>query len=149
MSRIYLIVIASLLAAMGLLAFQAGVQGKQLKTVIEQRAAVQAQLEQAQTDIAGRDQLLERYRQRSNANAEMAAGQVQTITDINNQLANQRQQMKQLERDNEQLRNWSDNRMPDPVIRMRERKQGITGAAGYRDWLSTRHAVPATGEPAS
>lgn len=95
--------------------------------------------------LEGRDAILSRYRQQSLKNAELTISQQQTITSINNQLQNTGLQMRKLEQNNETIRQWAGTRLPDPVMRMHQRP-ALSGAAGYRKWLSSRDAVPAAGQ---
>jgi LysB family phage lysis regulatory protein len=61
-------------------------------------------------------------------------------------LATRNQKIKELTRENAELREWAAQQLPDAARRLRERP-AITGADGYKDWLSSRDAVPpATGE---
>ena len=103
------------------------------------------QLEVAASDIASRDELLSRYRRQSLKNAELTISQQQTITSINNQLQNSALQLRKLEQDNEAIRQWAGTRLPEPVMRLLQRP-AISGAAGYRKWLSSRDTMPTTSQ---
>jgi len=59
-------------------------------------------------------------------------------------LANRERTIEELKRENDELRNWADQPLPDAARRLRERP-ALTGAAAYRDWLSGRGAVRAAG----
>lgn len=95
--------------------------------------------------LESRDALLSRYRQQSLKNAELTISQQQTITSINTQLQNTALQLRKLEQDNEAIRQWAGTRLPEPVMRMHQRP-AISGAAGYRKWLSSRDTMPTTGQ---
>ncbi len=95
--------------------------------------------------LEGRDALLGRYRQQSLKNAELTISQQQTITSINNQLQNTALQMRKLEQDNEAIRQWAGTRLPEPVMRLHQRP-ALSGATGYRKWLSSRDAMPTTSQ---
>lgn len=60
-------------------------------------------------------------------------------------LTQREQQIKELQRENAELRHWADQPLPAAARRLRERPT-ITGAAGYRDWLSGSGAVPAASD---
>ncbi|NWD56295.1 LysB family phage lysis regulatory protein [Pseudomonas veronii] len=60
-------------------------------------------------------------------------------------LAKRERTIEELKRENDELRDWAAQPLPDAARRLRERP-AITGAAAYRDWLSGRGAVPATGD---
>lgn len=60
-------------------------------------------------------------------------------------LAQRQSTIEDLKRENEQYRTWAAGLLPDAARGLYERP-AITGAAGYRDWLSGRGAVrPAPG----
>ncbi|ANF87741.1 peptidase [Pseudomonas antarctica] len=59
-------------------------------------------------------------------------------------LAKRERAIEELKRENDDLRKWADQLLPDAARRLRERP-AITGAAAYRDWLSGRGAVPTAG----
>ena len=56
-------------------------------------------------------------------------------------LALREQQIEGLKRENAALRDWAAQPLPDVARRLRERP-AITGADAYRQWLSSRGAVP-------
>lgn len=60
-------------------------------------------------------------------------------------LAKRERTIEELKRENDELRDWAAQPLPDAARRLRERP-AITGAAAYRDWLSGRGAVPPTGD---
>ncbi len=60
-------------------------------------------------------------------------------------LAKRERTIEELKRENEELRNWADQPLPDAARRLRERP-ALTGAAAYRDWLSGRGPVPPAGD---
>lgn len=60
-------------------------------------------------------------------------------------LAKRARTIEELKRENDELRDWAAQPLPDVARRLRERP-AITGAAAYRDWLSGRGAVPAPGD---
>ncbi|MGY1917824.1 Rz-like lysis system protein LysB [Pseudomonas tolaasii] len=60
-------------------------------------------------------------------------------------LAKRERTIEELKLENDDLRKWADQPLPDAARRLRERP-AITGAAAYRDWLSGRGAVPPTGD---
>ena len=62
-------------------------------------------------------------------------------------LAARNQKIQELTRENDDLREWAAQLLPDAARRLRERP-AITGADGYRDWVSSRDALqPAASEP--
>ena len=63
-------------------------------------------------------------------------------------LAKRARTIEELKLENDELRNWAAQPLPDAARRLRERP-ALTGAAAYRDWLSGRGAVPAAGDKPS
>lgn len=71
----------------------------------------------------------------------------QERTALRQGLAARNQQIEVLKRENQELRDWAAQPLPAAARRLRERP-AITGAAGYRQWLSSRNAMqPAAGQP--
>lgn len=60
-------------------------------------------------------------------------------------LAKRGQTIEALKRENDELRDWAAQPLPDAARRLRERP-ALTGAAAYRDWLSGRGALPTAGD---
>lgn len=59
-------------------------------------------------------------------------------------LTKHEQTIRTLEQENETLKIWSNTRLPDPVIRLRQRP-ALAGSEAYQNWLSERDALPITG----
>lgn len=57
-------------------------------------------------------------------------------------LATRQRLIEDLKRENEELRAWAAQPLPDDARRLRQRP-ALSGADAYRDWLSGRSAVPA------
>lgn len=69
-----------------------------------------------------------------------------TQNQLRQDLAASLNQIQELEHENAELADWSRQPMPVAARRLRERP-AITGAAGYRQWLSSRRALqPASSE---
>ncbi|WP_439856418.1 Rz-like lysis system protein LysB [Pseudomonas yamanorum] len=60
-------------------------------------------------------------------------------------LAKRERTIKELKLENDELRKWADQPLPDAARRLRERP-ALIGADAYRDWLSGRDAVRAAGD---
>ena len=71
-----------------------------------------------------------------------------TQNQLRQSLADSLNQIQELENENAELRDWSLQRLPDAARRLRERP-AITGAAGYRHWLSGRRTLPTAAGEAS
>ncbi|MFI8430674.1 Rz-like lysis system protein LysB [Pseudomonas sp. NPDC078863] len=63
-------------------------------------------------------------------------------------LAKRARTIEELKLENDELRDWAAQPLPDAARRLRERP-ALTGAAAYRDWLSGRGAVPVAGDKPS
>ncbi|GHC17624.1 hypothetical protein GCM10010082_06090 [Kushneria pakistanensis] len=55
------------------------------------------------------------------------------------------EQIQELQRDNDEIREWAGTRLPADVIRLRQRS-AVTGAAAYRQSVRDPDALHATGE---
>ena len=64
----------------------------------------------------------------------------QTGQDLRRELDVRKQQIKELKRENAELREWAAAQLPATALRLRQRP-AITGADAYRDWLSGRNAL--------
>jgi LysB family phage lysis regulatory protein len=64
----------------------------------------------------------------------------QTGQDLRRELDVRKQQIKELKRENAELREWAAVQLPVAARRLRQRP-AITGADAYRDWLSGRNAL--------
>ena len=64
----------------------------------------------------------------------------QTGQDLRRELDVRKQQIKELKRENAELREWAAVQLPVAARRLRQRPV-ITGADAYRDWLSDRNAL--------
>lgn len=64
----------------------------------------------------------------------------QTGQDLRRELDVRKQQIKELKRENAELREWAAAQLPVAARRLRQRP-AITGADAYRDWLSGRNAL--------
>jgi LysB family phage lysis regulatory protein len=67
-------------------------------------------------------------------------GLQQAGQDLRRELDIRKQQIKELKRENTELREWADVELPAAARRLRERP-ALTGADAYRDWLSGRNAL--------
>lgn len=111
------------------------------------------QAEQARADLAAEKvQQLEQRNARHAATITRLDGALQaertaqaslrtTQNLLRQNLAESLNQIQELERENADLRQWSAQPLPAAARRLRERP-AITGAAGYRNWLPGRGAVP-------
>ena len=63
-------------------------------------------------------------------------------------LAKRARTIEELKRENDELRDWAVQPLPDAARWLRERP-ALTGAAAYSDWLSGRGAVPAASDKPS
>jgi LysB family phage lysis regulatory protein len=85
--------------------------------------------------------LTDTLKQERDAQSSLRAQQDQ----LRQSLAKRERTIEELKRENEELRNWAGQPLPDAARRLRERP-ALTGAAAYRDWLSGRSSVPSAGD---
>lgn len=64
---------------------------------------------------------------------------------LRTQLAARQRDIEELKHENQELRDWADQPLPDAARRLRERP-ALTGADAYRDWLSRSRALHSTGD---
>lgn len=62
-------------------------------------------------------------------------------------LARRQQTIKELTRENNDLRRWSEQLLPDAAAGLRQRP-ALIGASAYRDWVSSGRTVPTAGDSA-
>ncbi|MEX6717488.1 Rz-like lysis system protein LysB [Pseudomonas aeruginosa] len=94
---------------------------------------------QASTITALQDSLL--------AERQAQSGLRNTQDQLRQGLAARQRQIEDLKRENQELREWAAQQLPDAARRLRQRPT-LTGADAYRNWLSGRGAVPAAGDGA-
>jgi LysB family phage lysis regulatory protein len=68
-----------------------------------------------------------------------------TQDQLRQDLAGRQRTIEELKHENQELRLWAEQPLPDAARRLRDRP-AITGAGAYRDWLSGRGAVRAVGD---
>lgn len=128
---------AALLGALALLLWgnHQRSQAEQGRTAVAQEklATVNSRVERDATTIATLRTTLADERQ-----AQTALQQIGQ--DLRRELDVRKQQIKELKRENAELREWAIAQLPAAARRLRQRP-AITGAAAYRDWLSGRNAL--------
>lgn len=105
------------------------------------KAAAQTARDDADRNLATANTLTNTLKQERDAQSELRRQQDQ----LRLGLAKRERTIEELKRENEELRNWADQPLPDAARRLRERP-ALTGAAAYRDWLSGRGAVRAASD---
>jgi len=133
------------LALLGALALLIWAQQQRIDVAVgkAERAndAAKTAREDADRNLATASTLAETLKQERDAQSHLRAQQDQ----LRQSLAKRERTIEELKRENDELRNWADQPLPDAARRLRERP-ALTGAAAYRDWLSGRGAVPPTGD---
>jgi len=125
------------IAAVGLLAYQnQGLIGDN-KLLTQERNAAQTKAKEQQAIIV---QIEADARDKQIAHSKLLA----QLSTTKNLLTKHEQTIQTLEQENEQIKTWSNTRLPDPVISLR-RHPALTGSEAYRNWLSERDALPVTG----
>lgn len=132
----------ALLGALGLLiwAQETRIDVAKGKTELAKAAAKTAR-EDADHNLATANTLTDTLKQERDALSQLRSQQDQ----LRLGLAKRERTIEELKRENDELRNWAAQPLPDAARRLRERP-ALTGAAAYRDWLSGRGAVRATGD---
>lgn len=132
----------ALLGALALLIWgqEARIDVAESKTELAKAAAKTAR-EDADRNLATAKTLTDTLKQERDAQSLLRSQQDQ----LRQGLAKRERTIEELKRENDELRNWADQPLPDAARRLRERPT-LTGAAAYRDWLSGRGAVPPAGD---
>ena len=132
----------ALLGALALLIWgqEARIDVAEGKTELAKSAAKTAR-EDADRNLATANTLTATLKQERDAQSQLRSQQDQ----LRQGLANRERTIEVLKRENDELRKWADQPLPDAARRLRERP-ALTGAAAYRDWLSGRGAVRAAGD---
>ncbi|MGY2155765.1 Rz-like lysis system protein LysB [Pseudomonas tolaasii] len=132
----------ALLGAMGLLIWiqETRIDVAEGKTERAQDAAKTAR-DDADRNLKTANTLTDTLRQERDSQSNLRAQQDQ----LRLSLAKRERTIEELKLENDDLRKWADQPLPDAARRLRERP-AITGAAAYRDWLSGRGAVPPNGD---
>lgn len=135
----------ALLGAMGLLIWiqETRIDVAEGKTEQAQDAAKTAR-DDADRNLKTANTLTDILRQERDAQSNLRAQQDQ----LRLSLAKRERTIEELKLENDDLRKWADQPLPDAARRLRERP-AITGATAYRDWLSGRGAVPTAGDQPS
>lgn len=134
----------ALLGALALLIWgqEARIDVAEGKTQLAKAAAKTAR-EDADRNLATANTLTDTLKQERDAQSLLRSQQDQ----LRLGLAKRERTIEELKRENDELRNWADQPLPDAARRLRERP-ALTGAAAYRDWLSGRNTVrPASDQP--
>lgn len=132
----------ALLAALGLLIWnqELRISGANKDTQLAEQDASRAR-EQAERNLANANALRDTLQLERNAQTSLRAQQDQ----LRQGLAKRELTIEALKRENADLRKWADQPLPDAARRLRERP-ALTGADAYRQWLSGRGAMHATGD---
>ncbi|MEX5581448.1 Rz-like lysis system protein LysB [Pseudomonas lurida] len=134
----------ALLGALALLIWgqEARIDVAEGKTELAKAAAKTAR-EDANRNLATANTLTDTLKQERDAQSLLRSQQDQ----LRLGLAKRERTIEELKRENDELRNWADQPLPDAARRLRERP-ALSGAAAYRDWLSGRNTVlPAGDQP--
>lgn len=137
--------LALALLAAGAVALWGWGQQHQLATANEAGKRLEDQLSRAQQD---RDQNLATANQLKSELASERDSQAKLLAlqgELRQGLAQRERVIEALKHENQQLREWADQPLPDAARRLRERP-ALTGADAYRQWLSGSRAVPAAGD---
>ncbi|MES0226109.1 Rz-like lysis system protein LysB [Citrobacter braakii] len=134
MNRLLLIVLALLLAALG---WQSWRLNNASHTIETQGAALKSKTQElmkknGQLIVLS---ILTETNHREQARLYAEAEQTSAL------LRQRQHRIKELKRENEDLRRWADTPLPADIIRLRERP-ALAGGAAYREWLSRSDAVP-------
>lgn len=110
-------------------------QGLRIDQANQQREAAEDQV----TQLTGeRDHLTGTLTQQRAAQAQLQT----TQTDLRREIDVRKRRIQELEDENADLKAWAGQPLPAAARRLRQRPV-LTGAAAYREWLSSGNALPA------
>ncbi|MGY4638160.1 Rz-like lysis system protein LysB [Pseudomonas sp. TE24901] len=132
----------ALLGALALLIWsqEVRINVAEVKTDLAKAAAKTAR-DDADRNLATANTLTDTLKQEREAQSQLRSQQDQ----LRQGLAKRERTIEVLKLENDELRKWADQPLPDAARRLRERP-ALTGAAAYRDWLSGRGAVHPAGD---
>lgn len=113
--------------------------------IVQQRERAEAAADLA---VSQRDQMISHANTLAGRLADERTAQKQlraTQDDLRIALRSRQHQIEELKRENQELREWADQPLPDAARRLRERPS-IVGAGAYREHLSRGSALPTAGE---
>lgn len=136
------------IALLGALALLIWGQQQRINTAESQtdlaRSAAKTAREDADRNLATATTLTATLKQERENQSTLRAQQDQ----LRQALAKRARTIEELKLENDELRDWAIQPLPDAARRLRERP-ALTGATAYRDWLSGRGAVPAASDKPS
>lgn len=132
----------TLIAAVALAVF---VQFQQLQAAKARAALITEQRDTARGELATVRADLEQLHQREAEKERQRAALAATQQQLEHTLAERTTTIRRLQRENEELRQWADQPLPEPVARLRERP-ALTGADSYQQYLRNAGALPPVGE---
>ena len=136
------------IALLGALALLIWGQQQRINTAESQtdqaKSAAKKAREEADRNLATANTLSATLKQERENQSALRAQQDQ----LRQALAKRARTIEELKRENDELRDWAAQPLPDVARRLRERP-ALTGAAAYRDWLSGRSSVPSTSDKPS
>lgn len=114
-------------------------QGLRIDQANQKREAAEDQV----TQLTGeRDYLTDTLTEQRDAQAQLQT----TQKDLRREIDVRRRRIQELEDENADLKAWAGQPLPAAARRLRQRPV-LTGAAAYREWLSSGNALPAAVDP--
>lgn len=97
----------------------------------------------AKAQVNAQHEIITQITTREKENQAAHSNLISQLSTTKNLLTKHEQTIRTLEQENEQIKTWSNTRLPDPVISLRQHPT-FTGSQDYRNWLSERDALPIT-----
>ncbi len=134
MIRMVVLVVVVLAAALGWQSWRLNNASHTIETQVTELSSKKKALTQKNSQLIALNILTQTSSQ--------AQAHLYAAAEKNNTLLRDRQRrIKELKRENDELRRWADSPLPDAVIRLRARP-AIAGGESYREWLSQNQPVP-------
>lgn len=121
-----------------------GYQALRLDTLEAQRDRAEEQRDNARANLEKANAAIEQLRAMNKQKAEDRAQLRKERQALQEQASTRQTKIRRLQRDNEELRQWADGALPEPVARMRQRP-ALTSASDYREHLRNAGSLPAPG----
>lgn len=100
---------------------------------------------QAQTQVISQKASIDQLEKSASDNADAQRILLSHIADTKNFLNKHEQKIRNLERENEQIKSWINTPLPDAISQLREHP-AFTGSEDYLRWLSIRDAMQITSD---
>lgn len=108
------------------------------------REAAELRADQAEQQLVDAKRTIDQLHERETRLNALRQQAEAVQADLQRFLSNRETEIRRLQRENQELRDWADRPLPEPVARLR-RRPALTGADAYRQHLSDAEPLHAAG----